>query len=860
MHMYHTKFSTLRPSSLFVLVALMALSFRGATQTAPPSSLPEFQDAYPIAIPTYNGVEQILVLSDRWIVVVTSTELDVVTEIDKIVGGKMLPAMELWERTRYTSSPNWLAFNTMKSYRDQYYALGRINAGEDLLDLPVSYLVSSTEDVSYLLPRIPLQVGRTLVGLGDAVVTGGPEVDYAHYSYIYLPEPLRNNTTYTVTVAGRKHATFLFDTNRTVSRAIKVNQVGYLPDAPRKFAYLGAHLYDVGPMDCSDYTTFDVVNAATGAVAFTGPITLRDDNGRIEPLVEDNDPSTVPPLITGEKVYELDFTGLKATGRFFIRIAGVGRSWPFNHGADVYGEAFYTSMRGMFHQRCGIEIKSPNSNWPRIKCHTAPIYESDMIAFGKGIFNPPSGYDRFDVVGGSLNKTVKTSGVTGGWHDAADWDRNNAHYTPIFDLLNAYEIAPDRFTDNQLNLPESGNGIPDVLDEAVYGLTVWLKSMNSAGGVSGFVETRTHPKIDADIDYAFSRRTRWDSLSFAAAAAQLAEHLKPFAATTSQRWAWYATRAYNYGMDKRNSLGTATIRARENRGAGDPYTMTWVEKDEYINSYILHAKVRLFRATGGKQYLDGVPALIDKVSRPFRWPYTMQDFSPWIFFGIVNKPGVVTETQRAQIIKSHFRVHADSLVAQIEGMPYRNTWPRNQDFWMDWGATNTSNAARALLTAFALTGDQKYRDSAILNMDYMLGANPMGMSWTTGLGYSYPTDIQHSVSELDGIADPVPGITVYGITDTIYPTLRNTVWRSPGGVLGAGLIDFKIPEEVPLWRRWSTHPIYNTGQCEFTVQETMSPTLFCSAMLLSSGWKPTAALKNRQPRPAEFLYGNWFLP
>lgn len=237
----------------------------------------------------------------------------------------------------------------------------------------------------------------------------------------------------------------------------------------------------------------------------------------------------------------------------------------------------------------------------------------------------------------------------------------------------------------------------------------------------------------------------------------------------------------------------------------------------------------------------------------------MLDYSPWIFYGIVNKPGIVSETQRAQLIKTHFVEHADSLVNYIEGMPYRCTWQRNQDFWMSWGASDMANAGRSLLIAYSLTGKQKYRDSAILNMDYMLGANPMGMSWTTGVGYSYPIDIQHSVSELDGIADPVPGITIYGITGGMYSTLRDTVWRSPGGVLGDVLVDFKVPD-VPLWRRWSSHPIYNTAQCEFTVQETISPTLFCAALLTNTGWKPTTALKTRRPRPAEYLYGTWYLP
>jgi hypothetical protein len=364
MHLKQAFFPPSVSATLLAFCALLLPALSGGAQTAPPSSLSEFQTAYPISIPTYDGVEQLLVLSDRWLIVATSTEQEVVNEIDKLSGGKMLPAVAQWDATRNTDRPNWTARNTMRSLREQFYALGRINAGEDLLDLPISYQISSTADPRYLAPLIPLQVGRTLVGLGDAAVTGGPEVDYIHYSYIYLPQSLRNNTTYTVTVRGTKRVTFLFDTNRTVSRAIKTNQVGYLPDAPRKFAYMGCHIYEVGPMDFSAYPRFDVVNAATGAVALSGTVRLRDNNSRLVPLIEDNDPSTVPPLLTGEKVYEMDFSGLRATGNFFIRVPGVGRSWPFYHGPDAYGEAFYTAARGMFHQRCGIELGAPYTNWP----------------------------------------------------------------------------------------------------------------------------------------------------------------------------------------------------------------------------------------------------------------------------------------------------------------------------------------------------------------------------------------------------------------------------------------------------------------------------------------------------------------
>ncbi|MCB1135851.1 MAG: glycoside hydrolase family 9 protein, partial [Chlamydiia bacterium] len=80
---------------------------------------------------------------------------------------------------------------------------------------------------------------------------------------------------------------------------------------------------------------------------------------------------------------------------------------------------------------------------------------------------------------GSIDYSKEHADHQGGWHDAADWDRRTQHLTCVLDLLNAYEIAPQKFLDGQLNIPESGNGIPDILDEAEYGLRVWLKSQNA---------------------------------------------------------------------------------------------------------------------------------------------------------------------------------------------------------------------------------------------------------------------------------------------------------------------------------------------------------------------------------------------
>jgi len=363
--------------------------------------------------------------------------------------------------------------------------------------------------------------------------------------------------------------------------------------------------------------------------------------------------------------------------------------------------------------------------------------------------------------------------------------------------------------------------------------------------------------MDQDIDYAFARRTRWDSLLFAAAAAQLAEHVKPFDETVAARWEDLALRAYAFGNDRKNSLGKVNIPARSNRGQGATYTIPWEEKEEYVSPFLLHARVRLYRLTGDKAYLEGIARELHSTPKPYEWPYTMKDYSPWLYFSMVHGiDSFLPDFQRKKMVQSYLIAPAEKLLKQLDEIPYRRTWPRNQDGFMGFGNTDMTTAGRVLLIAYALTGEEKYREAAILNFDFMLGANPMGMSWTTGVGYVYPINIQHEVSADDGIADPVPGITIYGITGGMYRALKETVWQSPGP---SGPVVFDVPD-VPLWRRWSCHPTLNVGQCEFTVQETMSSTIFCSALLLSPDWLPSSALKTEAPTAKESLYGLWYLP
>ncbi|MBM4086750.1 MAG: hypothetical protein FJ272_18340, partial [Planctomycetes bacterium] len=565
------------------------------------------QGRFPVMMPKYEGVDQLLMLSSRWVIVVTSNIEAVYGKIDELSGGKFSKAIADWEASEKAGKPNWTAYKGRWQIYDDFAAKAREVAGERLLDEPGYYAVTGEDGRT----QAPKRVTRVIVGLGENVgpakgkLRGASSVFHAHYSYLEMPSPLQQGRRYTISLKDGRKVTFVFDETRTVSRAIKVNQVGCLPDAKGKFAYLGACLWEFGPHDFSFAREFKVVSVATGEVVHKGEVRLREKNPRFAPRPDKGDDPAQRPLIAGEDVYELDLSGLKAEGEFFITIPGVGRSWTFRHAKDAYAEAFYTACRGLYHQRCGIALEEKYTPWTRIQCHTDPIYESGHIPFGPGAdFRPPKGYEVFDVFGATTDLTRQTANPRGGWHDAADWDRNIAHYTCVFDLLNAYELWPSKFSDGQLHIPESGNGIPDILDEAEFGLEVWKRSMTPDGGVAGMVETWTHPKIDdPNVKYSYSRRTRWSSLLFAAGAAQFAHLVKPFSADKAREYEALARKAYAFGSNPVNSLGKVAIQARKGRGKGDAYTLEWEEKDSMIQPFLVHAKLRLCILTGDTSYL-----------------------------------------------------------------------------------------------------------------------------------------------------------------------------------------------------------------------------------------------------------------
>ncbi len=824
---------------------------------------PEMEGQFALHLPQYAGqVKQLLLLDNRRLIIAVYDVPEVVARMDQMAEGQLVKAEVDFRESQAAGRPRWDLYRLPGQLRDKFLAAARLELDEQALEKTDTFKIISGKDESYRTARTPARVTRTFVSLGAGRIPGAHAVDYAHYCILELPEPLQNGNSYSISVGDRGKVDFDYDEMRLISRAIKVNQAGYLSTLNNKYAYLGAYGYELGALEFPQAETFSVVDVATGKSVLQGPVKLRESNPRFATTDKEPDPAK-RPFMFGENIYELDLSGLKAEGVFFITIPGVGRSWPFRHGPDALGEAFYTITRGLYHQRAATALEAPWTAWTRPKStmHDT-IYESQHVAFPVHA-EGPRGYQIFDVYGATIDREQVTHDVIGGWYDAADWDRNQLHYVVVFDLLNAYEMAPAAFTDGQLHLPESGNGVPDLLDEVRWGLECWRRSQNAAGGVSGFIETSTHPSYnDPKHPYAFSRRTRWNSLMFAAAAAQYARLVRPFNADSATLYADSARRAWEYGIDPANSLGTVEIPAKRRRGEGEDYTLSWTEEESHSLPYRVHAAIQMQLLTGDNQFLKDIGELAAKAQKPLDWRFSSRDFSPWIYAELAfNRSGAIPEETVAYWHK-WYQNEADKLLEQLDRMPYRHSWPRHQDFWASWGALNVANLNRCLAIVWKTSGDSRYREAIANNLDFMLGANPLGMSWTTGIGYAYPIDIQHANSQDDGIVDPVPGITIYGVTGgpAMHYRGRELVWenRTPEGET----VSFIKAEnrQAPFYRCWSIHPHTNTGQCEFTVHETMSAMAFTTALLLPEGWQPDSSLKTRGPRREDLLFGYWPLP
>jgi endoglucanase len=163
-----------------------------------------------------------------------------------------------------------------------------------------------------------------------------------------------------------------FDEASSRSEAVHVNLMGYAPGAPQKFAYLFHWLGDGGSLGLAPYKgqPFRLVDTQSGTTVLTGAVAFRKPSTQQETAQLADSPSG---NFLAAEVYECDFSAVTRPGQYQIVVEGVGSSFPFRIAADIYREAFRTTVRGLYHNRSGIELAAPHTEFPRPAPHNPAL-------------------------------------------------------------------------------------------------------------------------------------------------------------------------------------------------------------------------------------------------------------------------------------------------------------------------------------------------------------------------------------------------------------------------------------------------------------------------------------------------------
>lgn len=490
--------------------------------------------------------------------------------------------------------------------------------------------------------------------------------------------------------------------------AIKFNQLGFLP-ASHKLAVVAAGSAD----------SFALIDAAGKTVL----------EGRL------GAPETWDA--SGETVRVADFSKLTTPGSYRIRVAGQPDSASFPIAPDAYLALDAAAIKAYYYQRAGIALE--------------PRYA--------GVYARPMGHpDTHVLVHESAASSARPAGTVisspKGWYDAGDYNKyivNSGIST--YTLLAAYEHFPKFFDGLALNIPESGDGLPDILNEALWNLE-WIATMQDPND-GGVYHKLTNKQFDPFVmpDKATSPRyvvqkTTAAALDFAAVMAVASRVLAPFDKQDpgrSQRYLAQAEKAWAWAAAHPDVI----YQQPADIGTGD-------YGDKKLDDEFSWAATELLIATGNDAYRDR--ALADGPTRGLEPGWADVRQLGWI--SLVQQREHLPRGVDASAARQHILAAADTLLARWKASPYRISMATRE---FNWGSNSVIlNQAMMLVQAYRITGRADYLDAAQSALDYVMGRNGPGRSFVTGFGSPSPMHPHHRPSESDGVAAPVPGWLVGG--------------------------------------------------------------------------------------------------
>lgn len=427
-----------------------------------------------------------------------------------------------------------------------------------------------------------------------------------------------------------------------------------------------------------------------------------------------------------QALHKIDFSTFVTTGDNYSLRVDAYQTPTFKIDRHLYTQMKYDALSYFYHNRAKDSIKSAYVG----TAHARPAGHPKEIA---------SCFSGLDLWGTDWAGCDYTLDVSGGWYDAGDHGKYVVNSgISVWTLLNSYEHFTSAFADGRVKIPEAGNGINDLLDEARTNIEFMLsmqvpdgiytesaspgKNSNNAplsitrikaeGLVHHKVHARTWPG-DGVMPHEFTQErfiyppSTGATLNVAAIGAYCARIWRAIDDEFSARCLTAATKAWQAAQIHPD------IYAFSNFDGGGPYD------DHDYNDEFYWAAQELLLATGEPSYEEAAARYKTKI------PPQKQTEQP--SFNSTAVLGILSAQNRPEIIRA-----ADLILADTPKEPLHIPYYKKRYMW----GSNSEMANRALILghAYQLTQKRKYRNGVVHLMDYFLGRNPLGQSYISGYG------------------------------------------------------------------------------------------------------------------------------
>ncbi len=489
---------------------------------------------------------------------------------------------------------------------------------------------------------------------------------------------------------------------------IKLNQLGFTPNA-EKLAVVPA----------VDATRFTVVKAGTGEQVLSGDLSA----GAIwEPALE--------------SVKLADLSSLSSAGDYELRVAGVAEAAKFSIATNAYDAVNAAALKAYYFNRASTELLEANA----------------------GIYKRAAGHpDTHVLIHASAADAKRPEGTVvsaaKGWYDAGDYNKYivNSGIT-TYTLLAAFQRFPTFFTAQSLNIPESADAVPDILNEVMWNLE-WMLAMQDPndGGVYHKLTSKGFngfemPETDKSERYLVQKTTA-ATLDFAAVMAAASRIYRNYEsqypgksaqmlAAAKSAWTWAnANPAIYYSQPSDIQTGAYG--------------------DNNVSDEFFWAGSELYITTADNNYYTGLNTT-ENADVP-GWGGVKS--LGWI--SLAQNLNSLTSAADEALIKNRLDTLATGIASKKATSPYGVSLETGDFFW--GSNSGALNQAMMLLEAYQLdTSKIAYRNAAQALFDYVLGRNATDYSFVTGFGVKSPLNIHHRPSGGDGIAAPIPGFIVGG--------------------------------------------------------------------------------------------------